>query len=66
MKTKSSRSRKIEIFPDGLNHGLGQNWPFFYLLFLGNISHKNVFYDILERTNAYLGYKNQNFKKSIN
>ena len=39
---------------------------FSFFLFLGNISHKNVFYDILERKNASLGYKNQNFKKSIN
>ena len=24
------------------------NWPFFHLLFLGNIGQENVFYDILE------------------
>ena len=65
IKTKSSNSRKI-VFPEELTHGFGQNWPFFYLLFLGNISHKNVFYDILERTNASLGYINHNFKTSIN
>ena len=34
--------------------------------FLGNIGQKNVFYDILERKNACLGYKNKNFKKSKN
>ena len=32
--------------------------------FLGNIDQENVFYDILERKNAFLGYKNNNFKKS--
>ena len=32
-------------------------WPFFQLFFLGNIGQKNVFYDILERKNAFLGYK---------
>ena len=35
----------------------------FYLLFLGNIGQENVFYDILERENAFLGYKNKKLKK---
>ena len=43
---------------------LVQNWPFFQLVFLGNISRENVFYDILEQKHAFLGYKNKNFKKS--
>ena len=34
--------------------------------FLGNICQENVFYDILERKNAFLGYKNNKFKKSKN
>ena len=42
---------------------LVQNWPFFHLLFLDNIGQENVFYDILERKNASLGYKNKKFKK---
>ena len=33
IKTKSSKSRKIDIFPKGLTHGLVQKWPFFQLLF---------------------------------
>ena len=32
--------------------------------FLGNISQENVFYDILERKNAFLGSKNKKFKKT--
>ena len=40
-----------------------QKWPFFQLFF-GNIDQENVFYDILERKNAYLGYKNRKFKKA--
>ena len=44
---------------------LVQNSPFFHVLFLGNIGQENVFYDILERKNAFLGYKNK-FKKSKN
>ena len=39
---------------------------FFSNFFLGNIGQENVFYDILERKNAFLGYKNKNFKKSKN
>ena len=45
---------------------LVQKWPFFELFFLGDVSEENVFYDILERKNAFLGYKNNNFKKSNN
>ena len=36
---------------------------FFYL---GNIGQENVFYDILERKENFLGYKNRKFKKSKN
>ena len=42
---------------------LVQKWPFFQLFFLGNIGQENVFYDILERKNAFQGYKNKKFKK---
>ena len=35
-------------------------------VFLGNIGQENVFYDILEQKNAFLGYKNKKFKKSKN
>ena len=45
---------------------LVQKWPFFQLFFKGNIGHENVFYDILERKNDFLRYKNKNFKKSKN
>ena len=42
---------------------LVKKWPFFPLFFLGNKGQENVFYDNLERKNAFLGYKNQKFKK---
>ena len=35
-------------------------FPFF---FLANIGHENVFYNILERNNAFLSYKNKKLKK---
>ena len=40
-----------------------QKWPCFQFFFLGNIGQKNVVYDILERQDAFLGYKNKDFKK---
>ena len=43
-----------------------KNWPFFHRCFLGIIGQENVFYDIQERKNAFLGYKNDKFKKSKN
>ena len=43
---------------------LVQNWPFFQLFFLRNLGQKNVFYDILQRENAFQSYKNNKFKKS--
>ena len=46
---------------------LVQKQPFFQLLFfLGKIGQENVFYDILERKKAFLGYKNKTCKKSKN
>ena len=41
-----------------------QKWPFLQLFFLGSLAQENVFYDILERKIAILGYKNIKFKKS--
>ena len=38
----------------------------FSTFFLGNIGQEKVFYDILERKNAFLGYINKKFKKSEN
>ena len=47
--------------------GLVQKWPFFQIFFfLGNVGLENVFNDVLERENAFLGYKNEKFKKSKN
>ena len=45
---------------------LVQKWPFFQPFFLGNIDQENFFYDILERWNVFLGFKNKKFKKSRN
>ena len=45
---------------------LVQKWLFFNFFFLGNIGQENVFYDILERKNVFLSYKNKKSKKSKN
>ena len=38
----------------------------FQLFLLGNIGQENVFYDIVEGENTFLGYKNNSLKKSKN
>ena len=45
---------------------LVQKWPFLQLVFVGNISQEDVFYDTLERKNNFLGYKNRKLKNSKN
>ena len=45
---------------------LVKKWPFFRLFFLGNIGKENVFYNILERKNAFLALKKKKFKKLNN
>ena len=66
MKTTSSNSRKIEIFPNGLTYAFGPKKAIFPTIFLGSIGQENVFYDILQRKTTCLGYKNEQFKKSKN
>ena len=65
-KNKKFKKRKIDIFPKGLTHSYGQKWPFFLVLFLGNVGQEIVFYILLERKNALLSYKKKKFKKSKN
>ena len=64
MKARSSKKRKIEIFLNGLTHGFGPKMASLPPFFSGNIGQEKVFYDILKRINAFLGYKNKKFKKS--
>ena len=65
IKTRRSKRRKIDIFQKGLTHGCGvKNGSFSNFFFLGNIGQENVFRYLLERKNAFLGYKNKKFKQS--
>ena len=67
LKTRRSKSRKIDIFSKGLTKGFGPKMAIFRtFFFLGNIGQENIFYDILEPKKAFLGYKNKKFKKSKN
>ena len=45
---------------------LVQTRSFFHVFFVDNIGQENVFYDILDQKNVFLGYKNKKFKKSQN
>ena len=63
---KNKKFEKVEklTFSKGVNLWFwSKNGDFSKLFFLGNIDQENVFYDILERKNAFLGYKNKNFEK---
>ena len=63
IKKRSSKSRKIEIFPKGLTHGFGQKTAIFPCLsFFCNTGQENVIYNIPEQKNAFLAYKNNTFK----
>ena len=66
-KNKKFKKSKNGHFSKGVNPWFwSKNGHFFNFYFLCNISQENVFYDILERKNAFLGYKNKKFKKSKN
>ena len=58
VKTRSLKSRKVDIFPKGLTHGFSSNMAIFStFLFLGNIGQENVFIIFQHKKNAFLGYK---------
>ena len=65
-KMKSKKSKNSNFFK-GVNPWFwSKNGHFSTFFFLGNIDQENVFYDILERKNTFLGYKNMKSKKSKN
>ena len=65
-KKKKFKNSKNCRFLKALTHGFGPKMAVFPTIFLGKIGQENVFYDILQRNNAFLGYKNKKFKKSKN
>ena len=66
-KLRKFRQSKNWHFCKGVNPWFcSKNGHFCNFFFLGNLNQKNVFYDILEQENVFLGYKNNNIKKSKN
>ena len=64
---KKFKKSKNWLFSKGVNPWFwSKKVHFSNFFFLGNIVQENVFYGIQERKNAFLGYKNKNFKKSKN
>ena len=68
IKRRSSKSRKIDIFPNGLTHGQfwSKNGCFSNFSFLCKIGKENLFYDIVDGKNGFVAYKNKNSKNSEN
>ena len=67
IKTTSSKSRKIDIFPKGLTHGFGHKMAIFTTFFFQAIKARKMFFsDVRKRKIVFLGYKNKKFKKSKN
>ena len=66
-KNKRFKKSKNWHFSKGVNTWFwSKNRHYSKFFFLGNIDQENVFYDILERKSAFLGYKNKRIKKSKN
>ena len=65
-KMKKFKKSKNRHFSNGVNPWFWSKMPIFETFFYGSISQENVFYDILERKNAFLAFKNKKFKKSKN
>ena len=77
IKTRSSRSPKIDIFPKGIVHGFGPKLAIFPPFFVQAIQAGKMCFLIfchfdrlimkrIERKNAFLGYKSKKLKKSKN
>ena len=56
----------MDIFQTGLTRGFCPKMAIYPTFFLCTKAEENVFYDILERKIAFLGYINKKFKKSKN
>ena len=66
-KNKKLKKSKNLLFSKGVNTWIwSKNSHFSNLVFLGKIGQPNVFYDILERRNDFLDYKNRKLKRSKN
>ena len=62
-KKKKFKKSKSWDFSKGVNSWFWSKIVHFSMGFLSNIGQENLFYDILERKNAFLAHKNTKFKK---
>ena len=58
IKTRSSKSQKIDIFPNGLTHGFRSKMVISPTFFLRIIDQEKVLQDIPKRKCVFPGYKN--------
>ena len=66
-KNKKFKNSENWHFSKGVNAWFwSKNDHFYNFFFFGNRDQENVFYNIVEQKNAFLGYKNKKFKKSKN
>ena len=65
-KNKKLKKSKDWDFSKGVCPWFWSKPGHFSLVFLGNRGQENVFYDILERKNTFLCYKNKELKKAKN
>ena len=65
-KNKTFKKSKNWHFSKGVTHSFGPKLAIFPTFFFGNIGLENVSYEILQRKNTFLAYKNKSFKKSKN
>ena len=63
IKTRSSKSRKIDIFPKGLTQGFGPKMAIFPAFFFWKYRPGNVFYDILEGKMPFSAIKTSSSKE---
>ena len=67
IKTRSSKTRKINIFPNGLTHGFGQKRATFPTLFFNKIQATKICFTIFQNEKApFQTIKKKNFKNSKN
>ena len=63
---KIKRFKKSKNWHFSKGNGFAPKIAIFPTFFLANIGQENVNYDVVERENAFLGYKNKQFKNSKN
>ena len=64
IKTRSSKSQKIDIFPKGLTHGFGLKMALFPTFIFCVTQARKMSFTIFQNKKRFLNHKNQKLKKS--